>query len=276
MDWHEVMRRLASRLRDGGVPDAEREAQHILQWATGQTFGEWVVRGGVVPEPDLEGAESALARRLAGEPWAYITGHREFFGLDLLVSPDVLIPRPDTETLVQWVLECFDGTSLRVADIGCGSGAIALALAYIRPEWTIVGADISPAALAVARANGERLGFPVTWLVSDLLAEVPRNLEVIVANLPYVDPVSDSVSREVRFEPPNAIFAADRGLAVIKRLVSAAPDWLSPTGQIFLECGWDQAQTVSHLLTAVGFEGVMVRRDYAGHDRVVAGRLGRG
>ncbi len=267
-----MMRQLSVKLRDGGVADASREARYIFEWATGRPFSHWVVNGGVIEAEVRVKIEEMAERRVQGEPLAYITGHREFFGLDLLTAPAALIPRPETELLVEKALRDVVKSSARVADIGCGTGAIALALRSRRPDWTIFGADISDEALQVARYNGERLHLTVNWVASDLLARVPHQLDAIVANLPYVSRDSTAISPEIRFEPPEALFAEKGGLALIERLIQESPAWLNKEGQLFLECGWDQGALVMQLLEEHGFKEMTVTRDYGGHDRVVSGR----
>lgn len=273
MDWHEAMKDLTRDLAGGGLELPEREAQHILAWATGCTYSDWVVHGGAVSSEQWDVAADAVRRRVAREPWAYIVGVREFFGLSLTVTPHVLIPRPETELLVEAVLNALpEGKSLRVADIGTGSGAIALALLSRRPGWTVFGADSSGEALEVARANGERLGLTVDWRESDLLAEVPHPLDAIVANLPYIDPHSDAVDPELSYEPARALYADNGGLALIQALVGQAPRWIASSGEIFLECGFDQAAVIGQTLEQEGFRDIAMIRDYAGWNRVVTAR----
>ena len=272
MTWQELMRQMSHRLKAGHISDPDREALYLLEWATGRRYAEWVVSGGGVEADSLAKAEAGLARRLSHEPLAYITGHREFFGLDLAVSPAVLIPRPETEILVETVLKRVTRGAARVADVGTGSGAIALALKSARPDWTLFGCDIDEAALDVARENGRRLNLTVCWLLSDLLASVPPPVDAVVANLPYVDPEGDlSVSWETTYEPPLALYEGDGGMKAIRRLLQQAPDWLAPSGQIFLECAPDQAQKLTGDLHAAGFGRISVVQDYAGLDRVLSG-----
>ena len=272
MEWHAMMRWLSSKLKEGDISEAGREARHILEWATERPFSQWVVNGGVVDEKAAVKIEEAADRRIAGEPWAYITGHREFYGLDLLTTPAALIPRPETELLVEKVLQNVLLPRARVADIGCGTGAIALALRSKRPAWDIFGVDISGEALELACRNSERLNLPVTWIIADLLIGVPGSLDAIVANLPYISPGSDDISPELRFEPSVALFADQGGLALIARLIERAPAWLTLGGGIFLECGWDQGAAVMELLATQGFKEITRLSDYAGHDRVISGR----
>lgn len=271
MNWRDLMQDMAQNLRAAGIPEPQRESQYLLEWATGRTYAEWVVRDGAVADNALEKARSGLARRLAREPMAYITGHREFFGLDLTVSPSVLVPRPETEVLVEALLTRVARPVARVADVGTGSGAIALALKSLRPDWTMFGADISSTALEVARLNAEQLGLTIEWLESNLLDRVPTGLDAIAANLPYVDPGGTlGVSPETQYEPVLALYTDDGGLRVIRRLVQQAPGWLNRGGQIFLECGPDQAQTLASDLERAGWRHIAIIPDYAGWERVVA------
>ncbi|PSR20590.1 MAG: peptide chain release factor N(5)-glutamine methyltransferase [Sulfobacillus acidophilus] len=273
MQWRQLMQRLVEALRRGQIPEPEREAQYLLQWATGRTYADWIAWGGIVDDGAVHRANVALGRRLAREPLAYITGQREFYGLNLAVSPAVLIPRPETENLVQTVLSVVRPSPMRVVDVGCGCGAIALAVKATRPAWMVYGADVSASALALADQNGRRLGLSVRWIQSDLLVNVPSPLDIIVANLPYVDLAEQShMSPETRYEPPLALFAEDGGLALIRRLIEMSAGWLRASGWIFLECSPAQAHSVSQTLKSFGFGQVSIAQDYAGLDRVVFGR----
>jgi release factor glutamine methyltransferase len=219
-----------------------------------------------------------VSRRLADEPVAYLLGHKEFWSLDLLVDPRVLIPRPDSETLVEEALDrVAAGASQRIADVGTGSGALALALAKERPEAQIFATDVSPDALAVARANAERLNLAVTFLEGDLnqpLAPAGR-FDLIVANLPYIPSADiDGLAADVRSEPRLALDGGRDGLALVRRLVAAAPDLLQPGGCLALEVGAGQSGAVAELLGAAGFGGIRSRRDLAGIERVVSGVKG--
>ena len=205
-----------------------------------------------------------LARRRAHEPVAYILGQREFRHLTLAVDRRVLIPRPETELLVEAALGLPDGA--RVVDVGTGSGAVALALASERPDLEVWGTDVSPEALAVARANGDRLGLGVRFVLADLLEGVPGPWDGVVANLPYVSR-SDSLPADVlEFEPHVALFADQDGLALFRRLVGMLDD----VPFVALEVGEGQAGVVSEMLS--GYSSVQRLRDLAGIERVVVGR----
>jgi release factor glutamine methyltransferase len=218
-----------------------------------------------VPEPVRRSFEELLARREAREPIAYILGRQAFRRLELFVDRHVLIPRPETELLVEVGLELVRGA--RVVDVGTGSGAVALALKDERPDLRVSGADVSADAVAVARANAERLELDVTFVVADLMSGVFA--DAVLANLPYVASGAELPPDVVRYEPPGALFAGADGLDVIRRAVSAIA---GPTvGLVALEIGPEQSAAVQQLLWDAGFGSVGVRRDLAGLERVVVG-----
>ena len=224
---------------------------------------------------------AAVRRRAGSEPLAYITGQKEFFGLDLRVDPRVLIPRPDTETLVQWALDALPRVGPGVAqpltappgllDLGTGSGAIALAVKHQRPDVTVCGVDASTAALQVARTNGERLGLPVDWRVSDWFSEVSGYFDVIASNPPYVAP-GDPHLVALKHEPVAALVADAQGLDDLRRIINAAPAYLKPGGWLLLEHGFDQSGAVCQLLRERGFNQVQSRLDLAGIARCSGGQ----
>jgi release factor glutamine methyltransferase len=218
--------------------------------------------------------EALVQRRQRGEPMAYLRGDQEFFGLTLSVDPRVLVPRPDTETLVVWALEVLDGLSgpARVLDLGTGSGAIALAIQSQRPAATVSATDASDGALAVARANADRLGLAVDFHTGHWLSAVPgQRFDLIVSNPPYIadgDPHLNALGHE----PGSALTAGADGLDDIRALVSTAPEALHPGGWLLLEHGHDQAPAVRALLQAAGFEQVGSRTDLAGIGRCSGGQ----
>ena len=253
------------------------DAQALLQFVTGQSR-VWLLAHDDEPLATEAAAQIAalLARRAAGEPLAYLVGEREFHGLSLQVSPAVLIPRPDTETLVDWALELLpvDSTAA-VADLGTGSGAIALALKRARPGARVTAVDASPAALAQARANGARLGLAVEWLASDWWqALAGRRFELVLSNPPYIDE-HDPHLAALRFEPLVALTSGLDGLDAIRTILAAAAAHLQPGAWLLLEHGHTQAAAVSELLTAAGFEAVQSRRDLADHARCSGGQRPR-
>jgi release factor glutamine methyltransferase len=238
------------------------------------------------PERELCAAEQAhydeaLAERERGVPAQYITGHQEFWGMDFIVTPAVLIPRPETEHVIETVLQLV-GTerapspaALRIADVGTGSGCIALALAKELPQAEIHATDISSAALEIARANAARhqLERRVHWHHSDLLQGLaPDSFDFVVSNPPYVgESEEDQVQLEVRkFEPHQAVFAGATGLEVIERLISQAGSTLKPGGWLVIEISGTIAKDVSHLLS--GWSDVQITNDLQGIPRVASAR----
>jgi release factor glutamine methyltransferase len=243
-------------------------------------------RAGLYQDPDRELSveeESAfrrlLKRRLRGEPVAYILGRREFYGLDFEVDRRVLIPRPDTELLVDKALAFARRHDVtEIADIGTGSGAVAVALAVNLPGVTVYATDISAAALEVARRNASRhgVGDRIRFLAGDLLAPLPPAVPLIIANLPYVTAAEVEDGRLADFEPELALSGGTDGLDVIRRLVSGLPDKLRPGGCLLLEVGWQQGRQVAALLRKL-YPGadVEITPDLGGIDRVVGLTLNR-
>ena len=216
-----------------------------------------------------------IERRAAGEPVAYILGRKGFWTLELSISPAVLVPRPETELLVERALALHSDGDARVADLGTGSGAIALALASARARWQIVATDVSAEALAVARANAAALGLPrVEMLQGDWLACLRgRTFNLLLSNPPYVA-ADDPVLRtsELMREPRLALVAAQDGLAALRAIVLHAPDHLQPGGWLLLEHGAAQAAAVAGALVARGFAQVRSHRDLAGRERMTEGQ----
>jgi len=224
-----------------------------------------------LPEPLWTALSARLLRRLAGEPVAYLLGEKEFHGLDLRVDPRVLVPRPDTETLVDWALECLEGhTAPRVLDLGTGSGAIALALQHARADAQVDAVDASADALAVARANAERLQLPVRFAQADWLAGADQGYALIASNPPYIA-AGDPHLPALQHEPVSALVAGADGLDDIRRIVADAPAHLAEGGWLLLEHGHDQAPAVRQLLAAHGFAEVQSRDDLAGIARCSGG-----
>ena len=211
------------------------------------------------------------ARRVAGEPVAYLVGEKEFHGLGLQVDARVLVPRPDTETLVEWALQCLQGrTAPTVLDLGTGSGAIALAIGHARPDARVAAVDRSAAALAVARANAQRLGLAVRFAEADWLEGADADLDLVVSNPPYVA-AGDPHLAALRHEPLGALVSGADGLDDIRRIVEDAPAHLRQGGWLLLEHGYDQAAAVRALLARRGFAEVQSRDDLAGIARCSGG-----
>jgi release factor glutamine methyltransferase len=227
---------------------------------------------------DRQALRPLLVRRAAGEPLAYLIGEREFHGLTLRVTPDVLVPRPDTETLVYWALELMAPLEApHVVDLGTGSGAIALVLKHTCPRAQLYASDASAAALAVARGNGERLSLSVAWHLGDWWQALPpsQRFDLAVANPPYIAP-GDPHLAALRHEPAAALVAlGDRGdgMADIERVVAGAAGHLRDGAWLLLEHGFDQADAVRAHLCRAGFDAVTTRADLGGQPRVSSGRL---
>lgn len=213
-----------------------------------------------------------LQRRAAGEPLAYITGKREFFGLPLQVDARVLDPRADTETLVDWALELLPANApCEVIDLGTGSGAIALALQQSRPHARVIAVDASGDALSVARGNAQHLQLPVHFMHSHWLQEVTGTFDLIVSNPPYIRE-DDPHLAALRHEPLQALTSGPDGLDDIRAIISQAPDHLKPGGWLLLEHGHDQAQQVRALLQQAGGQDIASRLDLAGIERCTGAR----
>jgi len=228
-----------------------------------------------LPEATQAKLMALATRRAAGEPLAYITGQKEFFGLDLLVDAHTLVPRPDTETLVEWALEVIAATPARVLDLGTGSGAIALAIRHAAPQSQVTAVDASEGALTMARRNAERLALPVAFHLGSwfeaLPKSAPQRFDLVVSNPPYIAE-DDAHLPALVHEPRSALTAGVDGLDDIRSIVRAAPQHLLPGGWLLLEHGYDQAPAVHTLLENAGFAAVQLRKDLGGHARCTGGQ----
>lgn len=249
------------------------EARALLEAATGRDRS-WLVAHGDEPLPFAAVGEflRLAALRRAGRPLAYLLGEREFRGRMFRVDDAVLIPRPETEGLVDWALEL---PGPRVVDLGTGSGVIAISLALDRPDWTVVGVDASARALATARANAIRLGARVEWRQGDWWTALApgSKYDLVVSNPPYIAAGDEHLARgDLPHEPAMALVSGETGLEAIRTIIARAPQWLAPGGWLLLEHGHDQADAVAGLMRAAGFVDVTVRRDLAGLERLCGGR----
>ncbi|MBA3057136.1 MAG: peptide chain release factor N(5)-glutamine methyltransferase [Gammaproteobacteria bacterium] len=268
------------------------DAQLLLLHALGKSEREraWLLSHDTdqLPAAAQAALQAGVQRRACGEPLAYITGYKEFFGLALRVDQRVLVPRPDTETLVDWALAVLEAASvaqtpeatraLRALDLGTGSGAIALALKATRPALDVSALDFSFDALAVAQANAQRLGLALrlhqgSWLTA--LAQPLARFDLIVSNPPYIA-AQDVHLAALIHEPLQALTSGADGLDDIRQIISQAPAHLNPGGWLLLEHGYDQAAKVRDLLLAAGFKEVQLRRDLNGIERCSGGRLAPG
>ncbi len=271
----QLLRATVAALHDGGIGNARQEAEWLLRRVADFS------RTAIYTDPDKRVDPDAVARlqpllerRLGGEPLQYILGDTEFFGLELAVGPGVLIPRPETERLVELALDHYPGSGA-ICDLCTGSGAIALALAsQLKGAVDIAAVDISPAALAYARRNRDQLGLiKVALYEGDLFAPLPPSLRfsLITANPPYIDPVAYAeLDTQVRdHEPELALAAANRGLAVLERIADLSRKRLRQDAWIFCEIGSDQGSEVLDLFRRFDYRQVRIHRDYCNRDRIL-------
>jgi release factor glutamine methyltransferase len=256
-----------ARLGEAGVTaprfDAERLAAHVFGVSWGELWTQYVNRP--LDHADVQHLNAVLGRRASGEPLAYIEGSRVFHGIELECGPGVLVPRPETETLVDVVLELVDGVdSPVIADIGTGAGGIALAIATKRPDAEVIATDISEQALSFARRNAKRLDLDVWFASGDLLDALPSavrgRVDVIASNPPYV-PDGAGVPDDVRAEPQVAVFGGEIGNDLLERVVAGAGEWLRPGGALVMEIG--------ELYQADVLPGAQVRNDHTDRPRVI-------
>ncbi|MDJ0917106.1 MAG: peptide chain release factor N(5)-glutamine methyltransferase [Woeseiaceae bacterium] len=257
------------------VSDSARlDAEVLLAHALGKTRAFLFSRSDEHVADDARQAfDALLARRAAGEPIAYIVGEREFWSLSLTVTRDTLIPRPDTERLVEIALDVIDAHGFsRIADLGTGSGAIALSIAKERPACSVTATDINPDTLTVARDNAQRLGLSnVEFLLSDWTGALSgRRFDLVVSNPPYVAS-GDEALATLAYEPSGALESGPEGLDDIRRLAIEAPGILVAEGKLLLEHGFDQGDAVQQLLVASGWRDVRTWRDHSGQPRVTGG-----
>ncbi|HUN76867.1 MAG TPA: peptide chain release factor N(5)-glutamine methyltransferase [Steroidobacteraceae bacterium] len=267
----EGWRRLTAAIEHPGL-DAEVLLAHVLQTNRARLHSHSSEQPA---EREREAYLALVDRRARGEPLAYLIGHKEFWSLELAVGPEVLVPRPETELLVERALQLRPEPGGEVADLGTGSGAIALALARERPGWHIVATDLSQGALAVARRNASRLGAStVEFVAGNWFAPLAgRSFHLVLSNPPYVA-AADPLLRmaPLNFEPRIALTPGDEALADLRSIIEGAPEHLERGGWLLLEHGATQAAPVARELQARGFSAIRAHRDLAGHERVTEGR----
>lgn len=280
MKLREALKQAVGELRAANVPSPVLAAELLLMHILG-TNRAWLyahIKEALDPSA-AERYRTLIARRAAGTPTQYLVGHQEFWGLEIEVTPDVLIPRPETEHVVEVTLARLGQhrslEALRVADVGTGSGCIALALARELPDSRLFATDISPHALAVARRNTTRLGLAdrIVLIEASLLAPfLPHSLDVVVSNPPYVsEKEAASLPREVReHEPHMALFAGEEGMAVYPRLIAEAAERLVPGGLLVVELGYGVSERVQALLDPAIWREIAITKDLAGIPRVIA------
>ncbi|HWW75586.1 MAG TPA: peptide chain release factor N(5)-glutamine methyltransferase [Pyrinomonadaceae bacterium] len=285
LTFAEALRAGTEALRAAGLPEPRREANSLLMHATGRGQAFLITHSDEeLTAEQLLTFRNSVGRRAAGEPFQYIAGRQEFYGLEFEVTPDVLIPRPETELLVETALELLEPTEAPAfCDVGTGSGCIAVALLYERADARGLALDISPAALAVAARNAARHGVAgrLRLLVSDCFDALRAGeregarFDLIASNPPYVaEDALDGLQREVReHEPRVALTPGGDGLSVIRRLVSEAPAFLKPGGHLLLEIGFDQHERVRALVDPARWTLLDIHQDLQGIPRTVALRL---
>lgn len=275
MDFQHWLRVAIGELSESESP--RRDAEILLEHVTGKARTFILAFGETALTANQQAQLSALlSRRTAGEPVAHLTGEREFWSLPLYVSAATLIPRPDTECLVEHALAHLPATACRILDLGTGTGAIALALASERPDCQITAVDVMPDAVALALRNAARLGFNNVKIQQSSWfdALVGQQFDMIVSNPPYIDECDPHLSQgDVRFEPLTALVAADEGLADIAHIVTVSRQYLTAGGWLLIEHGWTQAEAVRALFTQAGYERVETCQDYGGNDRLTLGKM---
>ncbi|ATG01409.1 N5-glutamine S-adenosyl-L-methionine-dependent methyltransferase [Lelliottia amnigena] len=275
MDFQHWLRVAIAELSESESP--RRDAEILLEHVTGKARTFILAFGETALTADQHAQLSALlSRRKAGEPVAHLTGEREFWSLPLYVSAATLIPRPDTECLVEHALARLPATACRILDLGTGTGAIALALASERPDCQVTAVDVMPDAVALALRNAARLGFNNVKIQQSSWfdALVGQQFDMIVSNPPYIDECDPHLSQgDVRFEPLTALVAADEGLADIAHIVTVSRQYLTAGGWLLIEHGWTQAEAVRALFTQAGYERVETCQDYGGNDRLTLGKM---
>lgn len=274
MDFQHWLQQAISTLAGGESP--RRDAEILLEHVTGKARTYLLAFGETQLTADQQAQlDALLARRKTGEPVAHLVGEREFWSLPLYVSAATLIPRPDTECLVEQALARLPVTPARILDLGTGTGAIALALASERPDCQVTAVDLMPDAVALAQRNLERLALEnVTVQQSSwFTALADQQFEMIVSNPPYIDECDPHLGEgDVRFEPRSALVAADHGLADLSHIIIQSRQHLVSNGWLLLEHGWTQGEAVRNLILQAGFAQVETCRDYGCNERLTVGK----
>lgn len=266
----EALAKAVDKLQQMEVPDADIDAWYLLSYVTGLDRAAFFLHGEEpMAEPDMIRYRDLVTKRGERIPLQHLTGEQEFMGLDFHVNEHVLIPRQDTECLVERVLPYVDGK--RVLDVCTGSGCIAIAIAKLGKPFIVHGVDISEEALAVARQNATELNASVELFAGDLMTKMDGQYDVIVSNPPYIPPsVIEGLMPEVRLhEPMLALDGGQDGLEFYRRIARQAVTRLAPSGRLFLEIGCEQAAAVAEILQKQGYREVQVFQDLAGKDRIV-------
>ncbi|WP_342325198.1 peptide chain release factor N(5)-glutamine methyltransferase [Kosakonia sp. BYX6] len=274
MDYQQWLREAVSQLPASESP--RRDAEILLGFVTGKTR-TFILAFGETPlsADQQQQLATLLARRARGEPVAHLVGEREFWSLPLFVSPATLIPRPDTECLVEQALSRLPASPCRILDLGTGTGAIALALASERPDCHVIAVDVIPEAVALAQRNAAHLGMNnVEILQSSWFSALDgQPFSLIVSNPPYIDEQDPHLAQgDVRFEPLTALVAAENGLADLHSIIADARQYLQAGGWLLLEHGWQQGAAVREIFERYGWQQVETCRDYGGNERLTLGQ----
>lgn len=262
-------------LEQSGSDSARLDAEILLGYALDKNR-TWLYTHSdyALSDAELIKINALLAKRIAGQPIAHLVGERDFWSLTLEVNASTLIPRPDTETLVEWALELPLLANARVLDLGTGTGAIALALASEQPSWQVIGVDKSDDAVQLALNNAQKNQLQqVEFKSSDWFEQVAGSFDLIVSNPPYIDGQDPHLQQgDVRFEPMSALVAEQQGLADIVHIIDQAPHYLRDQAWLLIEHGYQQAEQVRELLKAKGFQQVETREDLGGQPRISGGQ----
>lgn len=275
MEIRHWLKQAVATLNGGESP--KRDAEILLSFVTGKSRS-WLIAfdDTVLSDEQLSQLDGLLSRRARGEPVAHLVGEREFWSLPLRVSDATLIPRPDTELLVEQALAHLPASPATLLDLGTGTGAIALALASERPDCQVIGVDRIAEAVELARSNAQRLNLThARFVLSHWFQQLaPQRFDLIVSNPPYIDASDHHLEQgDVRFEPRSALVAADTGLADLRTLIEQSPDWLQPGGWLLLEHGWQQGDAVREQMRQQGYRAVETINDYGGNPRVTLGQF---
>ncbi len=259
--------------RDCG--EAKIDAGYLLEYVTGMKKADYLLHmNDEMPEDQAQRYRGLIERRATHEPLQYITGEQDFMGLTFYVTPDVLIPRQDTELLVEKTLEVLKGGE-KILDMCTGSGCILTSLLHFHPDCIGTGVDLSSEALEVAQENAKHNQVKATWICSDLFEQVEEAYDVIVSNPPYIatDVIPELMPEVVVHEPYQALDGHQDGLFFYQKICDEVRQYLRPEGYLLFEIGYDQGEAVSDLMKAAGFLDVAVIKDYCENDRVVMGHL---
>jgi release factor glutamine methyltransferase len=270
----EVLKSATGYLEKNGVEDARLNAEHLLAHALGKKkrLDLYMEFDRPLSDVEREPLRELVRQRIQGVPLQHLLGTAEFHGREFLCDARALVPRPETEQLVELALQSkLETRSSKILDVGTGSGVIAITLALELPEATVIAIDASPDALTLARENAARLGAAVTFVEGDLLPAEPEKFDLIVANLPYI-PSGDipALSREVQRDPHSALDGGADGLDLVRRLIEQAIPRLESGAKMLLEIGHDQAPAVAEIFAAHGYHDIAIHKDYPGIERFVA------